>query len=198
MHRGRPFEGIVVAGAVGAGLVLSHWLAYLIAVPHPHERARLLESTGHGYWPLAAAVAAAFGLVALVTTGSRAVARARDADLGQWRLPQLVARLAGMQLPAFVLLEAIERLASGPADLDFFLQAPFLVGLGVQLVVATVLGVFLSRFARAAARIACILLRRKPPVRSPALILPPARRRAAMPARLLGLAPAGVRGPPAS
>lgn len=44
------------------------------------------------------------------------MARARDADLGQPRLGQLVARLAGMQLPAFVLLEAIERLAwgSGP------------------------------------------------------------------------------------
>lgn len=196
MHRGRPFGGIVVAGAVGAGLVLSHWLAYLIAVPHAHERARLLESTGHGYWPLAAAVAAAFGLAALVVTGSRAVAQARDADLGQRRLRHLVARLAGLQLPAFVLLEAIERLASGTADLDFALQAPFLVGLGVQLIVATVLGVFLSRFARAAARIARILLRRKPPVRPPALLLP--ARPATMPTRLLGLAPAGVRGPPAS
>jgi hypothetical protein len=196
VHRGRPFEAIVVAGAVGAGLVLSHWLAYLIAVPHAHERTRLLETTGHGYWPLAAAVAAAFGLLALVVTGSRAVAQARDADLGQRRLPHMVARLARMQLPAFVLLEAIERLASGTADLDFALQAPFLVGLGVQLIVAIVLGVFLSRFARAVARIARILLRRKPPVRSPAF-LPPAGP-ATMPARLLGLAPAGIRGPPTS
>ena len=181
---------------MGAGLVLSHWLAYLIAVPHDHERAPLLESTGHGYWPLAAAVAAALGLVALVVTGSRAVAQARDADSGQRRLGHLVARLAGMQLPAFVLLEAIERFASGTAGLDVALQGPFLVGLGLQLIVASVLGVFLSRFARAAARIARIFLRRKPPVRSPAFLPPPARP-AAMPARLLGLAPAGVRGPPA-
>jgi hypothetical protein len=195
VHRGRPLGGIVVAGAVGAGLALSHWLAYLIAVPHAHERERLLEHTGHGYWPLAAAVAAALGLVALVVMGSRAVAQARDADLGQQRLRPLVARLAGMQIPAFILLEAIERLASGAAGLDFALQAPFLVGLGVQLLVATLLGVFLSRFARAAARIARILLRGKLPVRSPAL-LPPARP-VAMPVRLLGLAAVGVRGPPA-
>jgi hypothetical protein len=195
VHRGRPFEGIAVAGAVGAGLALSHWLAYLIAVPHAHERERLLEHTGHGYWPLAAAVAAALGLVALVVTGARAVARARDADSGQQRLCQLVARLAGMQLPAFVLLEAIERLASGAADLEFVLQAPFLVGLGLQLLVATVLGVVLSRFARVAARLACILLRGKLPDRSAALLLP--TRPAAMPARLLGLAAVGVRGPPA-
>jgi hypothetical protein len=195
VHRGRPFGGIVVAGAVGAGLALSHWLAYLIAVPHAHERARLLEHTGHGYWPRAAAVAAALGLVALVVTGSRAVAQARDADLGQQRLRHLVARLAGMQLPAFVLLEAIERLASGTAGLGLFLQAPFLVGLGVQLVVATVLGVLLSRFARAAARIARILLRRKLPLRSAAPLLP--AQPAAMPVRLLGLAAVGVRGPPA-
>jgi hypothetical protein len=187
--------GIVVAGAVGAGLALSHWLAYLIAVPHAHERERLLEHTGHGYWPLAAAVAAALGLVALVVMGSRAVAQAWDADLGRQRLRPLVARLAGMQIPAFILLEAIERLASGAAGLDFALQAPFLVGLGVQLLVATLLGVFLSRFARAAARIARILLRGKLPVRSPAL-LPPARP-VAMPVRLLGLAAVGVRGPPA-
>ena len=196
MHRGRPFEGIVVAGAVGAGLALSHWLAYLIAVPHAHERERLLEHTGHGYWPRAAAVAAALGLVALVVTGARAVARARDADLGQPRLGQLVARLAGMQLPAFVLLEAIERLASGAADLAFVLQAPFLVGLGVQLLVATALGVLLARFARAAARIARILLRGKLPSRSAALLPPP--QPAALPARLLGLAAVGVRGPPTS
>jgi len=196
VHRGRPFEGIVVAGAVGAGLALSHWLAYLIAVPHAHERERLLEHTGHGYWPLAAAVAAALGLGALVVTGARAVARARDADLGRPRLGQLVARLVGIQLPAFVLLEAIERLASGAADLAFVLQAPFLVGLGVQLLVATVLGVLLARFAQAAARIARILLRGKLPSRSAAL-LPPVQP-AAMPARLLGLAAVGVRGPPAS
>jgi hypothetical protein len=197
VHRGRPFEGIVVAGAVGAGLALSHWLAYLIAVPHAHERERLLEHTGHGYWPRAAAVAAALGLVALVVTGARAVARARDADLGQQpRLGQLVARLAGMQLPAFVLLEAIERLASGAADLAFVLQAPFLVGLGVQLLVATALGVLLARFAQAAARIARILLRGKLPGRSAAL--PPPPQPAALPVRLLGLAAVGVRGPPAS
>jgi hypothetical protein len=195
VHRGRLFGGIVVAGAVGAGLALSHWLAYLIAVPHAHERARLLESTGHGYWPLAVAVAASSGVVVLVVTGSRAAAQARDGDLGQQRLRHLVARLAGIQLPAFILLEAIERLASGAAGLGYALHAPFLVGLGVQLIVAAVLGVFLSRFARAAARIAHILLRRKAPVRSPAF-LPPARP-ATMPARLLGLAPAGVRGPPA-
>jgi hypothetical protein len=180
---------------VGAGLALSHWLAYLIAVPHAHERERLLESTGHGYWPLAAAVAVASGLVALVVTGARAVARARDADLGQHRLGQLVARMAGMQIPAFVLLEAIERLASGAAGLDLVLQAPFLVGLGVQLLVATVVGVFLTRFAHAAARIARILLRSKVSGRSAAL-LPPTRP-AAMPVRLLGLAAVGVRGPPA-
>jgi hypothetical protein len=195
VRRGRPFAGIVVASAVGAGLVLSHWLAYLIAVPHAHERERLLEDTGHGYWPRAAAVAAALGLVALVATGSRAVAHARDADLGQPRLRHLVARLAGMQLPAFVLLEATERLASGTAGLDLLLQAPFLVGLGVQLVVAAVLGAVLSRFARVAARIARILLRSKVSGRSAAL-LPPTRP-AAMPVRLLGLAAVGVRGPPA-
>jgi hypothetical protein len=195
VHRGRPFAGIVVASAVGAGLVLSHWLAYLIAVPNAHERDQLLEHTGHGYWPRAAAVAAALGVVALVAAGSQAAARARDADLGQPRLRHLVARLAGMQLPAFVLLEATERLASGTAGLDLFLQAPFLAGLGVQLVVATLLGAFLSRFARAAARIARILLRRKLPVRPAVLPLP--SQPAAMPTRLLGLAAVGVRAPPA-
>jgi hypothetical protein len=196
VHRGRPFEGIVVAGAVGAGLALSHWLAYLIAVPHAHERERLLEHTGHGYWPRAAAAAAALGLVALVVTGARAVAQARGGDLGRPRLGQLVVRLTGMQLPAFVLLEAIERFASGAVDLGFVLEAPFLVGLGVQLLVATVLGVLLARFAQAAARIARLLLRGKLPGRSAAPLPPP--QPAALPARRLGLAAVGVRGPPPS
>ena len=78
---------------------------------------------------------------------------------------------------------------------DPALQAPFLAGLGVQLVVATLLGAFLSRFARAAARIARILLRRKLPVRPAVLPLP--SQPAAMPTRLLGLAAVGVRAPPA-
>ncbi len=108
----------------------------------------------------------------------------------------LMVRLAAMQIPAFVLLEAIESIASGTASLDVALQAPFLVGLGLQLIVATALAVLLSRFARAAARIARFLLRGRLPVRAPAL--PPPARPAAMPPRLLGLAPAGVRGPPAA
>jgi hypothetical protein len=56
--------------------------------------------------------------------GARAVARARDADLGRPRLGQLVARLAGMQLPAFVLLEAIERLAWGQRTLTLPCRVP--------------------------------------------------------------------------
>ena len=70
------------------------------------------------------------------------------------------------------------------------------MGLGVQLLVATALGVFLARFAQAAARIARILLRGKLPGRSAALL--PTPQPAALPARLLGLAAVGVRGPPAS
>jgi hypothetical protein len=107
-----------------------------------------------------------------------------------------VARLAGMQLPAFVLLEAIERLASGAVDLDAVVQAPFLLGLGAQLLVATVIGVLLSRFARVAVRIARILLRGKLLLQSAAPLLP--AQPAAMPARLLGLAAVGIRGPPAT
>lgn len=31
----------------------SHRLAYFLAAPDPLERAHILETTGHGYWPVA-------------------------------------------------------------------------------------------------------------------------------------------------
>jgi hypothetical protein len=90
----------------------------------------------------------------------------------------------------------VAELTSGPLDSYTTIRAVTLLGLGMQLLVATVLGVLLARFARAAARIARILLRGKLAVRSAAPLLP--SRPAAMPVRLLGLAAVGVRGPPAS
>jgi hypothetical protein len=67
--------------------------------------------------------------------GAQAVARARDADLGQPRLASWWPAWPGCSCPRSSCWRRSSA-SPGAADLDFALQGPFLVGLGVQLLVA--------------------------------------------------------------
>ena len=122
----------------------SHWAAYLLAAPAPHDRAHLLQTTGHGYWPIAISVAvgaAVLGLGSFITGSlTPRVRGSRQRILGH-ALPRLLV----LQVSGFITLEVLERYLSGHAiGVDTFTQKTLVVGVAIQIVVA-----FLSTIALA-------------------------------------------------
>lgn len=115
---------------VGAGWLAAHSAAYLLAVPDAHQRAELLDATGHGYLKFASLFAVCgfvvmvAGLLACVAEGVRASPESR-----------LPVRLFAVAPPlAFAVLEHVERLvAHGAVPYGTALEATFLVGLALQL-----------------------------------------------------------------
>ena len=114
----------------GAGWLTAHSVAYELAEPDSHDRAKVLSATGHGYLefePLFIAcgfVLMVAGLFASVTEGIRDRPHARPPS----RLFALTPVLA------FVVLEHVERLAEhGSFPYDLALEPTFLVGLVLQL-----------------------------------------------------------------
>src|SRR5436309_5127539 len=83
---------LVLALAGVTGVVLAHVVAYGLAYPDGAQRAAALHATGHGYWPLAVAMAALSMLAALALTAARGVRGCAAVD-GSWgrRLTRLVA-----------------------------------------------------------------------------------------------------------
>jgi hypothetical protein len=64
-----------VFGAAAAGLVLGHALAYLIAIPDPHQRAFALQRAGHAYLPALDQAVMMLAIAGVATVVVRAFAR---------------------------------------------------------------------------------------------------------------------------
>src|SRR6266571_883899 len=129
-----------LAPAAVAGAVLGHALIYLAAVPDAQARAALLAQSGHGYWPVAIAVATVLGAVAAAGTVSRhllAGLRRAPRPAATDGLGATARRLALLQTGIFVVQEAAERVAAG-APLPGLLQHHELLlsGVAVQVLVA--------------------------------------------------------------
>ena len=114
----------------GAGWLAAHSAAYILVVPHAHERGELLAGTGHGYLayaPLFAAcgpVLIVAGLLACIGEGLCARSASRPPAFLIVLSPPL----------AFVLLEHVERLvAYGRVPYGAALEETFLIGVGLQL-----------------------------------------------------------------
>jgi hypothetical protein len=133
----RRRDGVIAAGTAWAGLVLGHLLAYGLAYPAEVARRAHLTETGHGWLDIVALSLLAVIPAVLVLTAVRAVhGRAGGVT---W------ARLAALQVPAFLLIEVVERGASvGQA----FSDPAVLLGLGLQLLVAAVAALVLRILAR--------------------------------------------------
>jgi hypothetical protein len=127
----------------------SHWLAYLLAAPGSHARAELLDTTGHGYWPLASTFGVAalvIGLVSFVATRFRA---RTPGPLGRNRLfvTSLLALLA-LQVGGFTALEVIERVLAGHSvGLANLLEPTMVIGVVIQVLAALVAAVVLTAIA---------------------------------------------------
>jgi len=157
VREGPRLRGFPIFGTAAAGLVLGHALAYLIAIPDPHQRAFALQRTGHAYIPAldqAVLMLLVAGMAAVVV---RAFARAGDRTEG---FGQLATILVVAQTCAFAAQEVLERLISR-APLGGLAHDHILVtGIAVQIVVAIVAASILWLFARTATRLATVVAAR--------------------------------------
>jgi hypothetical protein len=126
----RALIALLFLAVAGAGWLAAHSAAYVLAVPHAHDRAELLAATGHGYLayaPLFAAcgpVLIVAGVLACMGEGLCARSESRPPAFLFVLTPPL----------AFVLLEHVERLvAYGAVPYGVALEGTFLIGLALQL-----------------------------------------------------------------
>lgn len=193
MREGPRLRGFPIFGTAAAGLVLGHALAYLIAIPDPHQRVFALQRTGHAYLP-----ALDQAVLMLVVAGMAAVVVRAFAHTGD--RPERFGRLARVlvvaQTCAFAAQEVLERLVSGAPVGGLAHDHILVTGIAVQIVVAIVAAGILWLFARTATRLAAVVAARTrlPRVRV-VFALPVTARRPHAP---LFAMPGSVRAPPSS
>jgi hypothetical protein len=155
MQQRRALRGLPLAGTATAGVVLGHWLSYVLALPENRLRGQVLMASGHGYWLTAVKIAVVAIVAALGTVAVRHLSgRWRDAaPLGE-RLSWLTLRLAVVQVVGFTAMEVTERLAFGAPIGGMFLHHLYFLGLAVQVLVAAAGALVLLWFGRAAASVA--------------------------------------------
>jgi hypothetical protein len=132
------------------GLVIGHFLSYLIAIPDPARRANVLAHTGHAYLHLAGDIAVILGFAAVVTVGLRALNR--RAAGGHSSPAHLGWRLGALQAGAFIAMELSERIASHGGLGELFTDHVLGIGVIVQLGVAAIGALLLRWIGRAAVR----------------------------------------------
>lgn len=142
----RSRERWSLGGLAVTGVVLTHWLAYLVA------GGKLEAGTSaavHRYWPAISSL----GLGALVVTvGGLVLWYHRDPGVDRGSPVSAAARLAGLQGAGWLGLEAGERAVLGHHLEGFLAEPVVLVGLVVQVAVAvagTLLMAGLHRAVRA-------------------------------------------------
>lgn len=160
MREGPRLRGFPIFGTAAAGLVLGHALAYLIAIPDPHQRVFALQRTGHAYLPAldqAVLMLVVAGMAAVVV---RAFAHTGDRPDRPERFGRLVRVLVVAQTCAFATQEVLERLVSGAPVGGLAHDHILVVGIAVQIVVAIVAAGILWLFARTATRLAAVVAAR--------------------------------------
>jgi hypothetical protein len=126
-----------VAAAAAVGVVVGHWVAYVLSVPRPQARARVLMASGHGYWMFAVRGAVVLGFVSVGSALVRPLLdRLRAADRRPETWTWVWARLAFLQVLGFTVMEVTERLVARAPVGEMFDHHVFGVGLAVQVLVA--------------------------------------------------------------
>jgi hypothetical protein len=151
----RTLRGLPLVAVASGGVVLGHWLSYLLGLPSAHLRAEVLRATGHGYWQSGVEMAVALVVVALAAIAVRQFRAASAVGLPAVDGPGRVAlRLAGIQVLGFSTLEMGERIAAGAPVSGMLQHHLFVLGLLVQVAVAAAVAVILFLFCRAVGVIA--------------------------------------------
>ena len=130
----------VLALLAPAGVLLGHAVGYALAVPDPHFRKIVMESTGHGWWTLALPVSMCMAIAAALMVIARSARAGRPlwAPAGGHHWTRLGMRLAATQIVAFWVLEIGERLLMHGTARDLFLEGILLAGTAAQLLVAII------------------------------------------------------------
>lgn len=139
-------------------MLVGHWLAYLVAVPHAGLRDELLLTSGHGYWLLAVKASLVLGAAALASSAIDALRRRGPAgeEPRGWTMRTALVSLLVVQLCAFTILEAGERILAGEPWLQMLHHDVYVWGVLAQLLIAPAGAGLLSLFTRALRRIATI------------------------------------------
>lgn len=162
MRERRALRGLPLAGVAGIGVVLGHWLAYVVALPNGHLRAEVLADAGHAYWPMAVKAGVALAIAGLGALTLRLAAGGPAGEDRRSRLfLSLLWRLGLSQLLAFTVLEVSERVAVGAPLSDLWQHHLFVLGLVVQIAVALAGSGLLVLFSRAVVRILARLRARR-------------------------------------
>ncbi|MGH2735551.1 MAG: hypothetical protein ACRDKZ_08225 [Actinomycetota bacterium] len=144
----------VMVALTPLGVVVAHVLSYYLVYDDPHQRARVLDASGHGYFDVAvhlsliAAVTALLGIAAL-TTRRRLRPEASDVP----RFGPVLGGLIALQIGGFTGLEVLERAGSG--SLGGVLHEPaLLVALPLLVLGATITAGVVSVVVRTARNLA--------------------------------------------
>ncbi len=141
---------LLLAGFAAVGLVATHELAFMLAMPDPHDRLELLVSTGHGYWNLA--VIACFGVfvygcISYLATRRRTGPQSRTAFVG------VGIRLAIAQVAGFSSLETVERLGAQDRFADVLAEPAVVLGAVLALVLAAIVAALFVAFTEVVDRL---------------------------------------------
>jgi hypothetical protein len=185
----------VVAVAAGAGVLGGHWAAYRVTLPEANLRDHVLAQAGHGYWAIAARGGVALALAAVVAVVLRGVRGGGGAPSTRSRTVALAWRLAALQVVGFVVLEVVERVASGASLAGLLSHRLLAAGVLIQVLVSMASALAMVLLHRAAAVIGQAL-RNRPEPGLPAPRLGPTRTGALIRLTLAGAA--GLRSPPVS
>ena len=186
----RPGTRLWLGGLAAGGVAVAHLVAFLLVAPDPFRRQRLLESTGHGAWPLIVSLAMGALVVGLAGLAARPPARPG------WRARgHVLGRLLLLQMTGFLLLEVVERLGTGKgltAVGELSSEPVIIIGLAAQLVSALVAVLLLSFLDRIIVTLVELFRVR---ARAPRT-LPSGLVDRQLPVRMFATVPANPRGPP--
>lgn len=186
-------RALALGGSAAAGVLVAHWLGYRLAVPDHVHRGEVLHATGHRYWGYFVAIAIGLlfaGLSSLISRRARSGVTGGGARTFRYALT----RLLPLGVCLFVGLEGAERLFFAPEhDAGLFLtQAPVLIGIAFQAVVALIGALVLTLVTLV---VDAVVARTAPKLQEPRQPLPRRNFARALTNLLLSCG-CGVRGPP--
>ena len=178
---------LATLGVAVGGVLVGHWLTYLLASPEGHARAHLLRSGGHAYLGLANDAGLVLALAALA---SIFLGRLIGDDEGSAGIAR---RLVTFQIGAFLTMELLERITAGDPLAPLFHLWILPIGIVAQCL-AALAGARLTRLVLRAADRANELFGTPDAIASRGIVAALRRLEPLVPSRL-EVAAVGVRGP---